>query len=210
MAANRRRLRDELRGRAWRFDTGSPQGFRQDGAGFASGSPRGQMATRTPCGSVPHLPAMVQPSLTAWARCWRNCAVRAPKSAEQPRPSGAVATVSHAALTHLRLLRITCHVLRVIASDINWRCPMSDVLIRDVPDDVLAAVESHAAKLGLSRNEYLRRQLAQDAMRSVAPVTMDDLRWFSDTFRRDHLGAYGNDRIHTPHLDRFAADAGVL
>lgn len=59
---------------------------------------------------------------------------------------------------------------------------MSNVLIRDVPDDVLAAVESHAAKLGLSRNEYLRRQLAQDAMRSTTPVTMGDLRWFTDTF----------------------------
>jgi hypothetical protein len=59
---------------------------------------------------------------------------------------------------------------------------MSDVLIRDVPDDVLAAVESHAARLGLSRNEYLRRQLAQDATRSTGPVTMDDLRWFTDTF----------------------------
>ncbi len=60
---------------------------------------------------------------------------------------------------------------------------MSDVLIRDVPDDVLAAVESHAAKLGLCRNEYLRRQLAQDAQRSTAKVTMADLRWFTDTFR---------------------------
>ena len=59
---------------------------------------------------------------------------------------------------------------------------MSDVLIRDVPDEVLAAVESHAAKLGLSRNEYLRRQLAQDAMRSTVPVTMDALRWFAETF----------------------------
>ncbi len=59
---------------------------------------------------------------------------------------------------------------------------MSNVLIRDVPDDVLAAVESHAAKLGLSRNEYLRRQLAQDAQRSTAKVTMDDLQWFADTF----------------------------
>ena len=59
---------------------------------------------------------------------------------------------------------------------------MSDVLTRDVPDDVLAAVEAHATKLGLSRNEYLRRQLAQDAMRSTTPVTMDDLRWFTDTF----------------------------
>jgi hypothetical protein len=59
---------------------------------------------------------------------------------------------------------------------------MSDVLIRDVPDDVLAALELHATKLGLSRNEYLRRQLAQDAMRSTVPVTMDDLRWFAETF----------------------------
>jgi hypothetical protein len=59
---------------------------------------------------------------------------------------------------------------------------MSDVLIRDVPEDVLAAIESHAARLGLSRNEYLRRQLAQDAVRSTIPVTMDDLRWFADTF----------------------------
>jgi arylsulfatase A-like enzyme len=32
----------------------------------------------------------------------------------------------------------------------------------------------------------------------------------SDTFRRDHLGAYGNDRIHTPHLDRFASEAVVF
>ncbi|WP_239334023.1 ribbon-helix-helix protein, CopG family [Frankia sp. CiP3] len=60
---------------------------------------------------------------------------------------------------------------------------MSDVLIRDVPDDVLAAVDAHAARLGLSRNEYLRRQLAQDAARSVTPVTLDDLRWFSGVFR---------------------------
>jgi hypothetical protein len=59
---------------------------------------------------------------------------------------------------------------------------MPDILIRDVPDDVLAAVESHAATLGLSRNEYLRRQLSQDAMRSITPVTMADLRWFAETF----------------------------
>jgi arylsulfatase A-like enzyme len=32
----------------------------------------------------------------------------------------------------------------------------------------------------------------------------------SDTFRRDHLGAYGNDRIHTPNLDRFASEAVVF
>ncbi len=32
----------------------------------------------------------------------------------------------------------------------------------------------------------------------------------SDTFRRDHLGAYGNRRIRTPNLDRFAAGAVVF
>jgi len=59
---------------------------------------------------------------------------------------------------------------------------MSDVLIRDVPDDVLAALESQALRLGLSRNEYLRRQLAQEARRSSAKVTTDDLRWFTEAF----------------------------
>ena len=29
----------------------------------------------------------------------------------------------------------------------------------------------------------------------------------SDTLRRDHLGCYGNERISTPHIDRFAAES---
>jgi hypothetical protein len=40
---------------------------------------------------------------------------------------------------------------------------MTDVLIRDIPDDVLAGVDAHAARLGLSRVEYIRRRLASDA-----------------------------------------------
>jgi plasmid stability protein len=40
---------------------------------------------------------------------------------------------------------------------------MTDVLIRDVPDEVLAAVDVRAGRLGLSRSEYVRRRLAQDA-----------------------------------------------
>jgi len=32
----------------------------------------------------------------------------------------------------------------------------------------------------------------------------------SDTFRRDHIGAYGNKRIHTPNLDRLAAMSYVF
>jgi hypothetical protein len=60
---------------------------------------------------------------------------------------------------------------------------MSDVLIRDVPDDVLAAIDHRANIVGLSRNEYLRRRLSQEAGRSEAPVTAADLQRFSDTVR---------------------------
>ena len=38
---------------------------------------------------------------------------------------------------------------------------MSDILIRDVPEDVIAVIDHRASHLGLSRNEYLRRQLSQ-------------------------------------------------
>ena len=44
---------------------------------------------------------------------------------------------------------------------------MTDVLVRDVPDDVLAAIDTRAAHLGLSRSEYVRRRLAQDAAAQV-------------------------------------------
>ena len=37
---------------------------------------------------------------------------------------------------------------------------MTDMLIRDVPDDVIAALDAHAGRLGLSRSEYVRRRLA--------------------------------------------------
>jgi hypothetical protein len=60
---------------------------------------------------------------------------------------------------------------------------MSDVLIRDVPDDVLAVIDHRANYLGLSRSEYLRRQLSQEAGRSDAPVTAADLQRFSQTVR---------------------------
>lgn len=53
---------------------------------------------------------------------------------------------------------------------------MSDVLIRDIPDDVLAGLDARAAELGLSRVEYIRRRLAQDAGMTRVAVSRDDLR----------------------------------
>ncbi len=32
----------------------------------------------------------------------------------------------------------------------------------------------------------------------------------ADTFRRDHMGAYGNPQIRTPHLDEFARSSVVF
>jgi hypothetical protein len=59
---------------------------------------------------------------------------------------------------------------------------MTDMLIRDVPDEVIAAVDAHAARLGLSRSEYVRRRLAQDAAVSDSAVTVADLAGFASTF----------------------------
>ena len=59
---------------------------------------------------------------------------------------------------------------------------MTDVLIRDVPDDVVAALDARASRLGLSRTEYLRRRLAQEAVTTAERVTVDHLLSFAETF----------------------------
>lgn len=56
---------------------------------------------------------------------------------------------------------------------------MTDVLIRDVPEEVVRALDGRADRLGISRNEYLRRRLAQDAMSGTRPVAVDDLKRLS-------------------------------
>jgi len=59
---------------------------------------------------------------------------------------------------------------------------MTDMLIRDVPEEVVAALDAHAARLGLSRSEYVRRRLAQDAAALGSPVSVKDLARFAATF----------------------------
>jgi hypothetical protein len=64
----------------------------------------------------------------------------------------------------------------------TWEARMTDMLIRDVPDDVIAALEAHARHLGLSCTGYVRRRLAQDAAVSGAPVSTGGLTRFAETF----------------------------
>jgi hypothetical protein len=52
---------------------------------------------------------------------------------------------------------------------------MTDILIRNVSDDVLVAIDAKAKRAGLSRTEYLRRTLERERVRDSGPVTVDQL-----------------------------------
>lgn len=58
---------------------------------------------------------------------------------------------------------------------------MADVLIRDIPDDVLVAIDASAHRAGLSRAEYLRRTLSRER-RDPSPVTVRELERFATDF----------------------------
>lgn len=50
---------------------------------------------------------------------------------------------------------------------------MTDILIRDVPDEVVAALDSNAVRAGLTRAEYLRRVLAEQQGPAVTREHLD-------------------------------------
>ncbi len=52
---------------------------------------------------------------------------------------------------------------------------MTDILIRDVSDEVLAAIDAKAKRVGLSRTAYLRRALERERVQDSGPVTIDQL-----------------------------------
>lgn len=52
---------------------------------------------------------------------------------------------------------------------------MPDLLIRDFPAEDLDLLDEQARRLGLSRAQYLRRQLHQTARRTAPVVTTNDL-----------------------------------
>lgn len=59
---------------------------------------------------------------------------------------------------------------------------MPDVLIRDISAEDLARIDAHANRMKLSRSEYLRRRLHQEAARPATPVTIGDLERFTARF----------------------------
>ena len=59
---------------------------------------------------------------------------------------------------------------------------MPDVLIRDLPDDVLAAIDAKARRVGLSRTEYIRRALSRERDSATDEVSVKDLIVFADAF----------------------------
>ena len=63
----------------------------------------------------------------------------------------------------------------VISCDIDEGGNVTDILIRDVPDEVLVAIDAKAKRLGLSRTVYLRRALERERFESSGPVTLDAL-----------------------------------
>ncbi|MGH9227588.1 MAG: type II toxin-antitoxin system VapB family antitoxin [Acidimicrobiales bacterium] len=60
---------------------------------------------------------------------------------------------------------------------------MPDLLIRDVPDEVVEAIDANAKRLGLSRTEYLRRTLARERSTDDRKVTVEDLARTAEVFK---------------------------
>lgn len=59
---------------------------------------------------------------------------------------------------------------------------MSNLLVRDLSEAVIAALDAQAARLGLSRSEFVRRRLTNEARRTSGRVTTGDLDRFARTF----------------------------
>ena len=57
---------------------------------------------------------------------------------------------------------------------------LPDILIRDVPEDVLRAIDAKAKRVGLSRTEYLRRTLERERSAMGPRVTEGHLARLAD------------------------------
>lgn len=59
---------------------------------------------------------------------------------------------------------------------------MADILVPDVPEDVIAAIDMKAERLGLSRADYLRRVLARERAAQAVQVSVAQLSSFAEMF----------------------------
>lgn len=59
---------------------------------------------------------------------------------------------------------------------------MVNLLIRDMPEEVVAALDAEAERVGLSRSEFLRRILTQASAKSGRSVSVAELAQFEETF----------------------------
>ena len=59
---------------------------------------------------------------------------------------------------------------------------MADLLVRNVDEAVVRRIDAAAERQGLSRNEFLRREVGRVAEGAGRPVTHADLRRMADVF----------------------------
>ncbi len=59
---------------------------------------------------------------------------------------------------------------------------MTDILIRDVPEDLIELIERNSRRMGISRSEYLRRTLARERSTEIEPTTATDFERVSERF----------------------------
>jgi hypothetical protein len=71
----------------------------------------------------------------------------------------------------------------MISCAITEEIPVTDILIRDVPDDVVAAIDAKAHRTGLSRTEYLRRALARERIGDETRVDVRSLEILAERLR---------------------------
>lgn len=59
---------------------------------------------------------------------------------------------------------------------------MTDIVIRDLPDDVIVGLDRKAKERGLSLEEFIRLRLVESVSRSRERVTVESLRYMSERF----------------------------
>jgi hypothetical protein len=70
----------------------------------------------------------------------------------------------------------------MISSAITRGGAVTDLLIRDVPEEVIAAIDAKARRVGVSRTEYLRRALVRESATTQGEVNVSDLARFAESF----------------------------